>query len=335
MNINNPHDKFFKETFGNVTVAGDFLTNYLPASIVKYIDIDTLDPQKDSFIDNNLDENFSDLLFKANIANEEGYVYFLFEHKSYPDKGVAFQVLRYMIEIWEAKMDKEMGGLPVVLPLVVFHGNSSWRISSSLGDILNGYNELPEDLKIYVPNFEYLLYDITDYSDEEIKGVAQTRIGLTLLRDIFTSDNEKFLQSFHRSVSYLNELEDRQTGIEYFETMIRYIASAARNLTKKDVQKILQDVERNYQEGSEIAMTLADMWREEGREEGRKEGREEERKTVQVEIVEQGLIERFKKIPDDIREGIQTLDAIALQSIILKLMSKDGIKNLDEVRTYF
>jgi len=30
MKIDNPHDKFFKETLGNVIVAKDFLHNYLP-----------------------------------------------------------------------------------------------------------------------------------------------------------------------------------------------------------------------------------------------------------------------------------------------------------------
>ena len=82
MKIQNPHDKFFKETFGRVDVARDFLNNYLPQNIVDIIDTDTLEPQKDSFINEELQESFSDLLFKARINKREGYLYFLFEHKS-------------------------------------------------------------------------------------------------------------------------------------------------------------------------------------------------------------------------------------------------------------
>ncbi len=37
MEIQNPHDKFFKETLGNVAVARDFLNNYLPQNIVDII----------------------------------------------------------------------------------------------------------------------------------------------------------------------------------------------------------------------------------------------------------------------------------------------------------
>lgn len=44
MKMQNLHDKFFKETFSKVSVAKDFLNNYLPQNIMNVIDIDTLEP---------------------------------------------------------------------------------------------------------------------------------------------------------------------------------------------------------------------------------------------------------------------------------------------------
>jgi len=58
MKIQNPHDRFFKETLGKVEVAKDFLNNYLPGNIIKVIDVDTLEPQKDSFIIRNCKKVF-------------------------------------------------------------------------------------------------------------------------------------------------------------------------------------------------------------------------------------------------------------------------------------
>jgi len=96
-------------------IAKDFLNNYLPENIIKVIDVDTLEPQKDSFINEELQEGFSDLLFKASINKREGYIYFLFEHKSYSSKDIALQLLRYMVEIWETKIKKEKSDkLPVI-----------------------------------------------------------------------------------------------------------------------------------------------------------------------------------------------------------------------------
>lgn len=339
MKLKNSHDKFFKETFSNVAVTKDFFTNYLPETVMKHIDMFTLEPQKDSFINNELEETFSDLLFKANIAGREGYLYLLFEHKSYPDKGIAFQVLRYMVEIWEAKMDKEMGRLPIVIPLVIYHGKPDWRIPSSLGMMLSGYEELSDDLKVYVPNFDYLLYDVSTYTDEEIKGIAQTKISLTLMRDIFTTDTTKLLQSFYRSVHYLNELEDRQTGIEYFETMIRYLLGSAKQLTKRDMENMMREVEKAFPEGSDLTMTLADILREEGLQQGVQQGLQQglqqgfqQGKTEAMsQIANQQLFRKFGNIPSDIKESIATADSATLQLLLTDIFS---LESVEQIRKY-
>lgn len=86
MKIQNSHDKFFKEIMGNLDTARDFLENYLPESMMRIVDLDTLQTQKDSFINPELDESYSDLLFQVDILGKKGYLYFLFEHKSYSDK---------------------------------------------------------------------------------------------------------------------------------------------------------------------------------------------------------------------------------------------------------
>ncbi|SFS80242.1 Rpn family recombination-promoting nuclease/putative transposase, partial [Halolactibacillus miurensis] len=70
IHVQNPHDKLFKETFRHKDVTKDFVTYYLPAHIVEQIDVNTLEPQKDSFITQDLKEVFSDLLFKVNIHDE-------------------------------------------------------------------------------------------------------------------------------------------------------------------------------------------------------------------------------------------------------------------------
>ncbi len=71
-----------------------------------------------------------------------------------------------------------------------------------------------------------------------------------------------------KAVTYLQELDNQQAGIEYFETFMRYIFSAAKNLTKENVDELVRKIENTYTEGSELVMTLADILREEGKEEG-------------------------------------------------------------------
>ncbi|WP_257490761.1 Rpn family recombination-promoting nuclease/putative transposase [Anaerosalibacter massiliensis] len=296
--VSNPHDKFFKEVFGKVEVTKDFIENYLPKNILRVIDTSTLEPQKDGFITEDLEEMFSDMLFKVNINNKEGYIYLLFEHKSYKSKNISFQLLKYMIEIWEAKINKgNIYELPVIIPLVIYHGKGRWNLNTSLGELITGYENLPEDIKKYIPNYEYLIYDLSQYTDEEIKGEAQLRIILTIFRDIFVKDNKGIQKSVETAVKYLQELEDKQTGIEYFETFIKYLMSARPSLTEDDIEDMRENVEKIYPEGSEVIMTIIERYMEKGRQEGRQEGkqegiqegRQEEKIEVAKKLIKMGL----------------------------------------------
>jgi len=138
--------------------------------------------------------------------------------------------------------------------------------------MIKGYEDLPEDVKKFIPDYEYLLYDISRYTDEEIKGEAQLRILLTIFRDIFTKDNKGLLESIHRATVYLRELDNKQTGIEYFETFMRYILNAGQKLTNEDVNEIIEKIGNSYPEGSEVVMSLAEKLREEGEVRGEARG---------------------------------------------------------------
>ena len=71
----------------------------------------------------------------------------------------------------------------------------------------------------------------------------------------------------------MNDLEDKQTGIGYLETMMRYIFSIAHHLTETDVKQMIQQLESNHIKGMKSAMTLAKMWR---RRHGRRFGKRNE-----------------------------------------------------------
>ena len=69
--LNNPHDKFLKETLSRKENAVGFIQNYLPQEIVTMIDLDNIEIEKDSYITKNLQEYFTDLLYKVIIKGEE------------------------------------------------------------------------------------------------------------------------------------------------------------------------------------------------------------------------------------------------------------------------
>lgn len=83
--INNPHDHFVKAILSQLDIAASFLTNYLPSDIVALLDTTNPKLVKGTFVDPELREHQSDLLFQVESKiGDSAYVYVLFEHKSYP-----------------------------------------------------------------------------------------------------------------------------------------------------------------------------------------------------------------------------------------------------------
>ncbi|MDD2511324.1 MAG: transposase, partial [Syntrophomonas sp.] len=120
------------------------------------------------------------------------------------------------------------------------------------------------------------------------------------------------LGSVSRAVSYLLELDDKQTGIEYFETLMRYIFSARTDLTRADFNRVVKKIETTYPEGSEAVMTLAEIFREEGREEGMETGEAKALARTAIKL----LTKKFGLLPEEFKAGISKLDPPTLDVII-------------------
>ena len=106
--IKKAHDKFIRDLMSRKEVVQDFLRYYLDQKLVKLLDLSTLEIKKDTFVDQELVEHFSDILYQLKFRNgQKTQVYVLIEHKSYSDSLVAFQLLRYMIRIWELELKQQ------------------------------------------------------------------------------------------------------------------------------------------------------------------------------------------------------------------------------------
>jgi predicted transposase/invertase (TIGR01784 family) len=94
-----PHNNFFHYALSHAQAARDLIQTHLPPSLVQILDLESLELQKDSFIDEDLRQSFSDLLYSVRFAEAdgeptEGQVYLLFEHKSQSDPMTCFALHR-------------------------------------------------------------------------------------------------------------------------------------------------------------------------------------------------------------------------------------------------
>ena len=65
-----PHDRVLRSTMAQPQVIKEFFSNYLPANIKKEIDLDSIQLQKDSFIDDKLRMQITDLLYTAQFGQD-------------------------------------------------------------------------------------------------------------------------------------------------------------------------------------------------------------------------------------------------------------------------
>ncbi|MEW6368703.1 MAG: Rpn family recombination-promoting nuclease/putative transposase [Acidobacteriota bacterium] len=263
MELANPHDRFFKKLFSRDETVRDFVAHYLPPEIADRIDASSLALEKDTFVDKELREHFSDLLWRARLKDGRmAYLYVLFEHKSYPDAMVAFQLLRYMFRVWESRVRPREKLAPIV-PIVVYHGREGWNIGVDLHAVF----EMPFELKRMVPDYEYVLCDLSSHSDADIKGELLSRAGLLLMKHIFQDD---LPERFRDVLRLLSELAERQEAIEWLEVFLRYVTRGTDKIGRDDLRRAVEG--QFSREGGGIVGTLADQWIEEGMRKGLQQG---------------------------------------------------------------
>lgn len=133
----------------------------------------------------------------------------------------------------------------------------------------------------------------------------------------------------------MQELEDKNTGLEYFGILMRYVFSARSDFTKDNLNDLVKKIETSYPEGSEKVMTLVQAFREEGMEMGLERGigagLEKGETKALVRTVIKFLVRRFDSVPEDLKQGISKLDAPTLDVILDRVLD---FKNLDEVKKY-
>jgi predicted transposase/invertase (TIGR01784 family) len=295
--LSNPHDKFFKATFSRPEIVTSFLEEYLPPAVVNALNLETLELQKDSFIAPDLQEYFSDLLYRTQAKDGETdvYIYLLLEHKSWVERLTPLQLLEYIVQIMKEAVKQGEKKLPPVIPLVVYHGRQEWRISQDFADLFEG----PEALRPYWPAFHYELLDLVRYDDADIRGMALTQVGLLLLKYIYDPDLFEQVPSIF---SLFKDLMKVQTAVEYLETALIYLSTTSERFTSSDMKKAIEATKSR--QGDRLMPTLAEQWIEEGKEDGRIQG-------IRESILDLLLL-RFDAAPPHIAEQISEIENLDL-----------------------
>ncbi|HLP45330.1 MAG TPA: Rpn family recombination-promoting nuclease/putative transposase [Candidatus Kapabacteria bacterium] len=279
------HDGFLRNAFDQ-TVAESFIKEYLPTEITRDLDFSTLTKAKDTYVDKKLARCYSDLLYQIRFNAEPAYLYFLFEHKSWEPDFPALQLLKNMAHIWETHVENNKGTekLPVIIPLLIYHGEQPWKVDTSF----ISFFEIPGTLRKYIPAFNFEVYDVSHMPEQDIRGVVELRIVLNAFRYIF---HPEILSKLKKIFQLFREFKDKNKFSQFLELLLVYIGS---NVANVKAEQLRESVSEALKEGGVIMGTvfqeLLDRGKEIGIEIGVKEGEErgeergEEKKAIRVAL---------------------------------------------------
>ncbi|HMB30822.1 MAG TPA: Rpn family recombination-promoting nuclease/putative transposase [Desulfohalobiaceae bacterium] len=310
-----PHSEFFTDIMGRKENAQNLLKKALPEDIQEQLDLDSLRVEKGSYVDEDQKKHFSDLIFSLNLKKGDlAKVYCLLEHKSTPEVMVSLQVLRYMVLEWHniVKQREVVGQvLPPIIPIVVYQGHQRWNVGRDFHSII----DFPSDsFKVLVPNFEYLLWNLTGVDDRKLQDALILRYYVLICKALGSEELSDYL--FELVEAFCKTL-DSQRALEYIEIFFRYIAKASAKVTKKDFEDALSKLPQG---GEKVMNTLAEQWIQEG---------EQRILKKKDKWIDQGKIQNSQEM---LIEYIQDELDIPSQKLIDKIRS---IKSYDLLRGLF
>ncbi len=303
--ITNIHDKYFRELFSQREVMQDFLTGALQ-HIAKYLNLNSLKLDETTYIDENLQNTYSDLVYSCKYGT--GYklnIALLFEHKSYVPQHPYLQLLGYMLKIWETNVKQGKKLIPVI-PILFYHGKKRWEKKK-----FDSYFEKMDNfLRNYLPNFDFELVNTNSLSDEKIKFLfnqVALRTGLLLMNHIFDF-SEELLKKLFVIFADFKKLQESEMGKRFLNTTMIYFFSG----TKLNVETVKKAAEELNFELGEVFESTAYQLIKEGEVTGMQKGEMAGMQKIVLEMIKNGfqneMIQRcsqfsFEEI-DKLRENV-------------------------------
>lgn len=324
------HDKYFRKTFGRNRNTIDLLENLLPPDDLERIDLETLNTIEETYVDRDFDEHRTDVIFKANLKedDQQAYICCLFEHKSSQERLTVLQVLNYMVRIW-TKKKKESKELPLVIPIIFYHGLRPWTQPIKLSELFN-INEEARNLS-YFPDFQPILVQMEELEDRiETFDIVTVRLYLRAV-NIYRAVKE-YERTDNIDLYWIKFNDYTDTLKEYYDTLskeeqkgplladeilalsLKYVMYCSPADYVDEASDVLIE---KIPEGSENFMQVKDSFYTRAKEEGEEKVRQSMLKTVKKLLKE----ELGASLSDVLTKRLNDCNYDKLNEILLNIRS--------------
>ena len=278
-----PHDATFRQFLTQPEIARDFMELHLPAELRAICDLSTLKLESGSFVEDDLRQYFSDVLYSLKTTAGDGYVHVLIEHQSSPDRHMAFRLLRYAVAAMQRHLEAGHRKLPLVIPVLFYTGKRSPYPYSTRW--LDEVDDPAVAEKLYGGSFP--LTDITVIPDDVIMS-HRSMAALTLLQKHIHQRDMATLIDRLATLLMGDYLSSSQVTV-----LIHYLLQAGESA---DSEAFVRELAQRVPQHGDALMTIAQQLEQKGIEKGRMEGRQEGIQLGEQRGIEKGEREATLKI---------------------------------------
>lgn len=256
-----PHDAIFKTFLRHPPTARDFLKLHLPAAVRHLCDLKTLKLESGSFIEEQLRAYYSDILWSLKTREGDAYIYIVIEHQSTPDAHMAFRLMRYAIAAMQQHLDAGHKKLPLVVPMLFYHGTESPYPFSLCW--LDEFDNPSLARELYATAFP--LVDITVIPDDEIMQHRRMALLELIQKHIRTRDLLGLVEKL-ATLLVKGHANDKQ-----LKALFNYLL---RSGDSDRFDEFIHAVTERLPQHKERMITIAERLRQEGHQRGLEKGLE-------------------------------------------------------------
>ena len=183
MKKNPTSDPIYKRVYAFAEMVADLLRSVVPKATLEALDLRTLEKVPTDYVGEHFQQRHGDTVWRVRAGGPDSawaYVLVLLEFQRTSDATMALRVTEYTVMLYRELLRAkkvEPGQLPLVLPVVLYNGDSRWTAADNVRDLIVSTGPTDTVLDAFQPSQRYLLVDLrhakADYVGELTTGLAR------------------------------------------------------------------------------------------------------------------------------------------------------------------
>ncbi|MDR0608644.1 MAG: Rpn family recombination-promoting nuclease/putative transposase [Planctomycetaceae bacterium] len=319
------HDAFCKRKLCNPQKARKFLKHILKPEVLELIDLNRLQIDPETYVDEDLKRLYLDVLYRVPLknSNEVIVVFILIELKTENDKWTIFQIVKYIVRIWDRELQAVESAakkpnasekakqqfrdflFPPIIPIIFHYGENRFTAPTELIELIR----ILKGMEKFTLNLKALLCDVTTFDPNSFPSDLELNVLYMTLQMVFSKEVSDHLMNIFRKLQpTLNSKESQQE----WRDAVYYATTSAKHFKHQDYVNLTKQIQN---EGGMTTMSksLLDELVADSRADGETKGIAKGKAEIIIRILSRRLKSPSKSLQKKINsiQNIAKLDELA------------------------